>query len=163
MALCAMPIGAGAMFKKDAVTDDFPFSLSEEEWRERLSPEAFKVLRKHGTERAFTSPLNDEKREGVFHCAGCNNPLYASADKFDSGTGWPSFTKAVSDEAIGTREDRSFFMIRTEVHCANCGGHLGHVFPDGPAPTGKRHCINGVALRFQPASDTDQSGNPDPS
>lgn len=122
---------------------------TESEWRRILSPEQYRVLRRHGTERAGTSPLNCEKRAGTFRCAGCDAPLYASGAKFESGTGWPSFREAL-ENAVGTSTDRSFFMTRTEVHCRRCGGHLGHVFDDGPLPTGKRHCINGVALRFEP-------------
>lgn len=114
-----------------------------------LTPEQYRVLRRHGTERAGTSPLNLEKRAGKFLCAGCDLPLYSSHAKFDSGTGWPSFWEAI-EGAVGTSVDRSFFMMRTEVHCRRCGGHLGHVFDDGPPPTGKRHCINGVALKFVP-------------
>jgi len=125
--------------------------LSEDEWRDRLTREEFRVLRKEGTERPFTSPLNDEHRTGVFHCAGCGAPLYHSRDKFDSGTGWPSFTRPVEPGRVDTEPDRSLGMLRTEVTCARCGGHLGHVFDDGPPPTGQRHCINGVALDFQPA------------
>ena len=123
--------------------------LSEEEWRARLTPEQFRVLRRHGTERAGSSPLDREKRSGRFLCAGCGAALFDAATKFDSGTGWPSFW-APLDDAVGTHTDRSFFMTRTEVHCARCGGHLGHVFPDGPPPTGQRFCMNGVALRFEP-------------
>ena len=123
--------------------------LSEEEWRTRLTPEQFRVLRRHGTERAGSSPLDREKRGGRFVCAGCGAPLFDAATKFDSGTGWPSFW-APLDDAVGTHTDRSFFMTRTEVHCARCGGHLGHVFPDGPPPTGQRFCMNGVAMRFEP-------------
>ncbi len=130
----------------------FPVERTDAEWRAALSPEAFKVLRQHGTERAGTSPLNHEKRTGVFHCAACNHPLFDSATKFESGTGWPSFFRPLPG-AIETRLDRSFFMTRTEVHCANCGGHLGHVFDDGPAPTGERYCMNGVALSFTPRSE----------
>ncbi|MEP3437996.1 MAG: peptide-methionine (R)-S-oxide reductase MsrB [Hoeflea sp.] len=129
---------------------NFEIMLSEAEWREKLSPQQFAVLREEATERAFTSPLNDEKRKGVFHCAGCDLPAYSSEAKYDSGTGWPSFWKA-EEGAIGTKEDRSLFSTRTEVHCRRCGGHFGHIFDDGPAPTGMRHCLNGVALSFKPA------------
>jgi peptide-methionine (R)-S-oxide reductase len=132
-----------------STTETFPVQKTEEEWRAILSPEAYRVLRCHGTERAGTSPLNREKRAGVYACAGCGAPLFTSEAKFDSGTGWPSFFRPI-EGAVGTREDRSFFMRRTEVHCATCGGHLGHVFPDGPPPTGLRYCINGVALVFTP-------------
>jgi peptide-methionine (R)-S-oxide reductase len=127
---------------------------TNENWRERLTPEQFQVLREHGTERAGTSPLNAEKRSGRFRCAGCGQDLFSSEAKFESGTGWPSFWAPV-DGAIATTVDRSFGMARTEVHCAQCGGHLGHVFPDGPQPTGLRYCTNGVALKFEP----DASGN----
>ena len=130
----------------------FEITRTEAEWKERLDPEQFRVLRKHGTERAGTSPLNGEKRKGVFHCAGCDLPLFSSETKFESGTGWPSFW-APLDDAIGTKSDRSFFMTRTEVHCRRCGGHLGHVFDDGPRPTGQRYCMNGVAMTFKPAAD----------
>ena len=129
-------------------TETFPIQKSEEEWRRQLDPLQYNVLRKHSTERAFTSPLNDEKRSGLFLCAGCGEPLFDAATKFESGTGWPSFWQPLSD-GVGTTTDRSFFMTRTEVHCAKCGGHLGHVFPDGPAPTGQRYCMNGAALKFE--------------
>ena len=129
-------------------SEDFEIMRTDEEWRTILTPEQYRVLRRKGTERAGTSPLNAEKRAGTFHCAGCDLPVYSSKAKFDSGTGWPSFWEAVED-AVRTSVDRSFFMIRTEVHCRRCGGHLGHVFDDGPPPTGKRHCINGVALKFK--------------
>jgi peptide-methionine (R)-S-oxide reductase len=122
---------------------------TEEEWRKALTPEQFQVLRQHGTERAGTSPLNVEKRSGTFTCAGCGQPLFASDTKFESGTGWPSFFKPI-EGGIATTTDRSYGMTRVEVHCAQCGGHLGHVFPDGPRPTGERYCMNGVALDFKP-------------
>jgi peptide-methionine (R)-S-oxide reductase len=130
----------------------FEVTKTEEEWRKLLSPAAYKVLRDHGTERPYTSPLNAEKRKGMFACAGCELPLFASETKFESGTGWPSFYRPL-ENAIGTTEDRSLFMLRTEVHCRRCGGHQGHVFEDGPPPTGLRYCINGVSLKFIPAGD----------
>ncbi len=126
---------------------------SDADWRKTLSPEAYRVLREHGTERAGTSPLNREKRKGTFACAGCGKPLFSSETKYESGTGWPSFWAPLSEDAVGTTQDRSWFMTRTEVHCADCGGHLGHVFPDGPKPTGLRYCMNGVALDFKPEQD----------
>jgi peptide-methionine (R)-S-oxide reductase len=129
----------------------FPVQRTDAEWEETLSPSQLHVLREHGTERAGTSPLNVEKRDGTFFCAGCGHPLFASNTKFESGTGWPSFW-APLEQAVDTTDDRSMFMTRTEVHCANCGGHLGHVFPDGPRPTGLRFCMNGVALVFRPES-----------
>jgi len=122
---------------------------TDQEWRARLSPEQYRVLREHGTEPPGTSPLNHEKRQGMFTCAGCGEPLFASDTKFESGSGWPSFYAPV-EGAVETEEDRSLFMARTEVHCQRCGGHLGHVFPDGPRPTGQRFCINGAALDFEP-------------
>ncbi|MFH6782116.1 MULTISPECIES: peptide-methionine (R)-S-oxide reductase MsrB [Methylobacterium] len=122
---------------------------TEAEWRRALTPEQYRILREHGTERAGTSPLNHEKRAGTFVCAGCGQPLFASGTKFESGTGWPSFY-APLDGAVETQTDRSFFMTRTEVHCARCHGHLGHVFDDGPAPTGLRYCMNGGAMAFEP-------------
>jgi peptide-methionine (R)-S-oxide reductase len=129
----------------------FEVQKSDEEWRKILTPEQYKVLRKHETERPWTSPLNDEHRQGVFACAGCDLPLFSSKAKFDSGTGWPSFYEPLPN-AIGTSTDRSWFTTRTEVHCRRCGGHLGHVFDDGPPPTGLRYCMNGVAMKFVPAS-----------
>ena len=127
----------------------FPVAKSEAEWRAALTPESYRVLREHGTERAGTSPLDHEKRKGVFACAGCGQDLFMSDAKFNSGTGWPSFFDPMSG-ATETTTDRAFFMTRTEVHCAKCGGHLGHVFEDGPKPTGLRYCMNGVSLKFKP-------------
>jgi peptide-methionine (R)-S-oxide reductase len=123
---------------------------TDAEWQKELSPEAYYVTRKHGTERAGTSPLNKEKRAGMFKCVCCGEPLFDAADKFESGTGWPSYTRPVAGEHVSEHEDRGFFMRRTEVRCAKCDAHLGHVFPDGPKPTGLRYCINGVALKFEP-------------
>ncbi len=125
----------------------FPVTKTEAEWRQELTPEEFHVLRKHGTERAHTSPLDKIYDPGVYKCAGCGQELFASQTKFNSGTGWPSFYAPI-DNKVGTSVDKSFFMTRTEVHCNRCGGHLGHVFNDGPKPTGLRYCINGVALDF---------------
>ena len=125
----------------------YPFTLSDAEWRKRLSPLAYQVLRKRSTEYPFTSPLNKEHRPGIFACAGCGQRLFSSKTKFDSGTGWPSFW-APLPRAVGTSRDFELGYSRTEVHCARCGGHLGHVFDDGPQPTGKRYCMNGVALAF---------------
>jgi peptide-methionine (R)-S-oxide reductase len=139
-----------ALFKRtETPTETFPVQKPEAEWKAELTPAQFKVLREHGTERPGSSPLNAEKREGVFVCAGCGQPLFPSETKFESGTGWPSFWQPL-EGAVGTTTDRSFFMTRTEIHCARCGGHLGHVFPDGPPPTGQRYCMNGVAMRFEP-------------
>ena len=133
------------------VEERFEVSRSDAEWRGMLSPEQHRVLRGHGTERAGTSPLDHEKRRGTFLCAACGAELFGSSDKFDSGTGWPSFTAPATPGAVATREGRILWMRRTEVHCARCGGHLGHLFPDGPRPTGLRYCMNGVSLRFEPS------------
>ncbi len=128
---------------------DYPFTLSDAEWRTRLTPEQYQVMRHHGTERPGSCGLLREKRPGTFRCAGCGQPLFEGGTKFESGTGWPSFD-APLEGALGVTRDISHGMVRTEVHCANCGSHMGHVFPDGPPPTGLRYCINGVALAFDP-------------
>ncbi|MSO46347.1 MAG: peptide-methionine (R)-S-oxide reductase [Acidobacteria bacterium] len=141
---CAETIETGAVAESR-----FPVQKTDEAWRSALTREQYRVLRGHGTERAFTSPLNHEKRRGTFACAACGQPLFSSETKYDSGTGWPSFWKPI-DHAVGTSVDRGLFMVRTEEHCARCGSHLGHVFPDGPPPTGQRHCMNGVAMTFHP-------------
>jgi peptide-methionine (R)-S-oxide reductase len=131
-------------------TEQFPVTKSEEEWRRILTPEQYAVLRGHGTERPGSCALLTEHRAGTFTCVGCGQPLFVAERKFESGTGWPSFFAPI-DGSIGTSTDRSHFMTRTEVHCSRCGGHLGHVFDDGPPPTGLRYCINGVVLKFEPA------------
>ena len=128
----------------------FEVRRSDADWKRRLGPQRFNILRRHGTERAFTSPLLKEHRQGIFACAGCGLPLFSSKVKYDSGTGWPSFWQALPG-AIGTSRDTAFGMVRVEEHCRRCGGHLGHIFDDGPKPTGKRHCINGLSLTFRPA------------
>ena len=130
-------------------SETFPVEKSEKEWREVLSADQFRVLREHGTERAGASPLNFEKRTGVFHCAACGQPLFESTTKYESGSGWPSFWQPLPN-AVATNSDTTHGMTRVEVHCKNCGGHLGHVFDDGPAPTGQRYCMNGVSLKFEP-------------
>lgn len=142
---------AYAIGKDNAPSKRFEIEKSAAEWRKILTPAQFAVLREHDTERAGTSPLNREKRRGTYHCAGCDLPLFASTTKYESGTGWPSFFQPLPN-AVGTQSDRGFFMERTEVHCRRCGGHLGHVFDDGPQPTGLRYCMNGVALKFVPVA-----------
>jgi peptide-methionine (R)-S-oxide reductase len=144
----------------EASRPQFEVALSDEEWRKRLTPEQYRVLRGHGTERAGTSPLDKTYAAGVYHCAGCGEPLFDAATKFNSGTGWPSFYAPLED-AVENRTDRSFFMVRTEVHCRRCGGHLGHVFEDGPKPTGLRYCMNGVSLDFHPGETADEAERTD--
>ena len=131
-------------------TKAFEITKSKREWKQILTDLEYKVMRKEGTERAYTSPLDKLFDKGIYHCKGCDLPLYSSDHKYNSGTGWPSFWKALPG-AIGTKTDKKFFMVRTECHCSRCGSHLGHIFDDGPQPTGKRHCINGVSLRFKKA------------
>jgi len=131
------------------MADETTIKKSEDEWRKTLTAQQYRVLREHGTEPPGTSPLNQEKREGVFKCAGCGQPLFTSDTKYESCTGWPSFFRPL-EGAVGTSADDSLFMRRIEVHCNRCGGHLGHVFPDGPQPTGQRFCMNGVAMVFEP-------------
>lgn len=142
--------GVAAICATRLSAETFEITLTEAEWRKRLTKRQFQVLREEDTETAGSSPLDREKRAGTFHCAGCDLAVYKSADKYDSGTGWPSFTQPIAN-AVGTKPDRGLFGTRTEVHCRRCGGHLGHVFGDGPAPTGKRYCMNGVAMTFKAA------------
>jgi peptide-methionine (R)-S-oxide reductase len=152
-AAAAALVGAGALFRgrgASAAAAEFEITRTDAEWKALLPAKAYQVLRHEATEPAGTSPLNHEKRKGVFHCAGCDLAVYSSDAKYDSGTGWPSFWEAMPN-AIGTRVDNSLFMTRTECHCRRCGGHMGHIFDDGPPPTGMRHCINGVSLTFKPA------------
>jgi peptide-methionine (R)-S-oxide reductase len=149
LGLATLGWAAGARFAA-AAEGSFEIMKSPDEWRAILSPMAYRVLREEDTERAFTSTLNDEKRAGTYHCAGCGLPLFSSKAKYDSGTGWPSFWEPLPN-AVATRPDWGILGKRTEVHCRRCGGHLGHVFNDGPQPTGKRYCMNGVALSFRAA------------
>jgi peptide-methionine (R)-S-oxide reductase len=155
--------GPGAGTKTEAKTgadETYEVVLSDEEWRRRLTPAQHRVLREHGTERAGTSPLDKEYGPGVYHCAGCGEKLFDASTKFNSRTGWPSFW-APLDGSVETTTDRSFFMSRTEVHCRRCGGHLGHVFEDGPKPTGLRYCMNGVSLEFHPGETAEEAKTPD--
>jgi len=149
----AAAIGASAFGRSAAAAaaGSYEVTLTEAKWRKRLTPDQFAVLREEATERPYTSPLLEEHRAGTFSCAGCALPLFSSATKFESGTGWPSFWQPLP-KAVGETRDTSFGMVRTEVHCARCGGHLGHVFDDGPKPTGLRYCMNGVALAFTPGN-----------
>jgi peptide-methionine (R)-S-oxide reductase len=151
--------GRGHSSKEDK-EKDFEVRLSDEEWRNKLNPAQYRVLREHGTERAGSSPLDKQYGAGIYHCAACGQPLFDAGTKFNSGTGWPSFWQPLAD-AVETETDRSFFMTRTEVHCKRCGGHLGHVFEDGPAPTGQRYCMNGVSLDFH--ADEKPPAEPNPS
>jgi peptide-methionine (R)-S-oxide reductase len=146
----AAALGLTAGMARASATGTFEVTRTEAEWRAMLTPLEYRVMREEGTERAFTSPLDKLFDPGTYVCRGCDLPLYSSEAKYDSGTGWPSFWESLP-AAIGTREDRRFFMTRTECHCRRCGSHLGHIFDDGPPPTGKRHCINGVSLVFVPA------------
>ena len=142
------------MAVRPAMATDCGFEIcrSEAEWRSQLTENEYLVLREEETERPYTSPLNEETRQGTYHCRGCDMPVYASEAKYDSGTGWPSFYESLPN-AVRTKEDRKLlFQVRTEVHCRRCGGHLGHIFDDGPDPTGKRHCLNGLSLTFEPAA-----------
>lgn len=141
----------GKNSKKVMATTAYKVHKTEAEWRKELSPEAYKVLRQKGTERAFSGKYNDFKGKGIYHCAACGQALFSSDTKFDSGTGWPSFYKPLSKEAVAELVDKEYGMVRTEVVCSNCGGHLGHVFPDGPKPTGLRYCLNSVSLDFEAA------------
>ena len=147
--LTAFKLAASAAEPAEATAERFEIMKTEDEWKKILTPEQFQVLRKHGTERAGSSKLDKTYDPGMYNCAACDLPLYSSDAKFDSGTGWPSFFKPL-DNAIGTTVDKSFFSTRTEVHCHRCGGHLGHVFEDGPKPTGLRYCMNGVSMKFIP-------------
>lgn len=145
----AMPVLASCG-SSPAHAKSFPIELSEAEWRQKLTRNQYFILREAGTEISYTSPLNDEKRKGTYHCVGCDNLLYSSETKYDSRSGWPSFWQA-EEGSVGTSVDYKIGFPRTEVHCADCGGHLGHIFGDGPPPTGLRHCINGIAMEFRPA------------
>src|SRR5438105_9313726 len=154
--------GRGASSKAGA-DKHFDVALSDEDWRQRLTPEQYRVLRQHGTERAGTSPLDKQHGKGIYHCAGCGQPLFDADAKFNSGTGWPSFSAPLED-AVETETDRTLWMVRTEVHCRHCGGHLGHVFEDGPAPTGLRYCMNGVSLDFHAGeTPSEEAAGPDKS
>jgi peptide-methionine (R)-S-oxide reductase len=151
LSLAALGFGAGWAKAASSAAENFEVTKTDAEWKALLSPQAYETLRHEATERPNSSPLVNEHRKGVFNCAGCDLALYDSATKYESGTGWPSFYDHLPD-AIGTKDDNAFFTTRTEVHCHRCGGHLGHVFDDGPKPTGLRYCMNGVALKFAPTA-----------
>lgn len=146
--VAAATVGCGS--QSTAATGKFAITKTPAEWKKQLGPQRFHILRQEGTERPYSSPLNAEKRRGTYACAGCGLPVFTSATKFDSGTGWPSFWREIAGN-VGFKRDTSLMMVRTEEHCRRCGGHLGHVFDDGPRPTGKRHCINGLSLVFRAA------------
>jgi len=153
LAIAALPkLSASSVLISEANAQEvFEVSHSDSEWHRILSDEQYEILREEGTERPYSSELNNEHRDGTFVCAGCALPLFSSASKFDSRTGWPSFWQPL-DKAVATRQDRSFGVLREEVHCRRCGGHLGHVFDDGPKPTGLRYCMNGLAMKFEPGT-----------
>jgi peptide-methionine (R)-S-oxide reductase len=144
---------ADVIFSEDAMakSETFAVTYTDAEWRQRLTPEQYRVLRQEGTEPPFQNAYYNNKKPGIYQCAGCGQPLFSSEAKYDSGTGWPSFWQPISPTAVATKTDWKLFVPRTEVHCSRCGGHLGHVFPDGPAPTGQRYCMNSAALVFVPA------------
>lgn len=158
VAACAKGASAEVIDPAAAAARRFPVTKTEDEWRKQLTPQQYEVLRNKGTERAFTSPLLNEKRKGTFKCAGCGTALFSSDTKFESGTGWPSFFQPLNDKVILDVKDTSYGMVRVENVCATCGGHLGHVFDDGPRPTGLRYCMNGVSLTFEPAKDQPAKG-----